>query len=284
MTNIRISTGASSYFSKPSEILDPNLFTEREKLRPDVRQSLLNTLMSYMSIRYRNPQFWLVAWLAGSGISYQWFASRGNGDLDVLLGINYSEFVTQNPSFEWMDRSEIAETITKDLRENLWPQTTHTYIGYGEYEVTYFLNEFVEGSQSSIVNIHPYAAYSLNDDSWIVKPPKLPEDPHSLYPDEYYVQAQANKDAAQTIIDRYNKLNIESKAIYPGSPQDINNRRHKKLIQSEARNLFDNLHLGRKMAFSNQGVGYGDFYNFQWQAAKESGIINALNELINKEN
>jgi hypothetical protein len=48
--------------------------------------------------------------------------------------------------------------------------------------------------------------------------------------------------------------------------------------------LFDSLHLGRKHAFSNQGEGYGDFYNFQWQSAKESGIVNALNEIINQEN
>lgn len=283
MNDIRIEIGASSYFSRPSNILDPNLF-EGEQLHPDVRDTILRIYMDYMGTRYNTPEHWSMVWLAGSGISFQWAANRGNGDLDVLFGIDYSRFVTDNPSFQWMDRHEIADTITNDLRKNLWPVTAHTYFGYKEYELTFFLNDFVEATPDSITNIHPYAAYNLTKDEWTVKPPNLPADPREAYPDDYYMQAENNAHTAHVLIERYNAVAREGATYRPGSPQDVNNRRHKALVRAEAENLFDSLHLGRKMAFSNQGEGYGDFYNFQWQKAKADGIVNALNEIINKEN
>lgn len=283
MNDIRIEVGASSYFSRPSMILDPNLF-EGEHLRPDVRERILSLYMDYMSSRYNEPASWSMVWLAGSGISFQWAANRGNGDLDVLFGIDYDRFVTTNPDFQWSDRHEIAEYITQDLRRNLWPRTAHIYFGLGEYELTFFLNDNVEYSENSIVNIHPYAAYNLMTDSWTIKPPRLSENPAEMYPESYYAQGEANKAAAQALVSRYNALRTEGQMIAPGSPQDVNNRRSKALVRTEAENLFDALHLGRKMAFSNQGEGYGDFYNFQWQHAKQHGVVNALNEIINGRN
>ena len=282
MNDIRIELGASSYFSKPNTILDPNLF-EGEHLRPNVRSQILDSFLHYMGLQYNSPHRWVMAWLAGSGISYQWAANRGNGDLDVLFGIDYTEFVSDNPDFQWMDRHEIAEWITDDLKKNLWPLTAHTYFGLGEYEVTYFLNDNVEAVPNSIVNIQPYSAYNLTKDCWTVKPPKLPANPAELYPSDYYAQAKANEEAAHAIVNRYNSVRSEGSMIALGSPQDVNNRRHKAMVRTEAENLFDALHLGRKMAFSNQGEGYGDFYNFQWQHAKQSGVVNALNEIINEE-
>ena len=283
MNDIRIDFAASSYFSRPSNILDPNLF-EGEHLRPNVRETILRIYMDYMGTHYNDPSNWSMVWLAGSGISFQWAANRGNGDLDVLFGIDYSRFVTDNPEFMYFDRYEIAEIITTDLRKNLWPLTAHTYFGMGEYELTFFLNDSVEAGADSIVHIHPYAAYNLTKNQWTVKPPNLPAKPASAYPSSYYEQAESNKEAASALVERYNSVRREGATIRPGSPQDVNNARHKALVRAEASSLFDSLHLGRKMAFSNQGEGYGDFYNFQWQHAKQHGVINALNEIINQEN
>lgn len=282
MNDIRIELGASSYFSRPSNILDPNLF-EGEHLRPDVRETILRIYMDYMGSHYNEPGNWSVVWLAGSGISFQWASNRGNGDLDVLFGIDYNKFVTANPNFMYYDRHEIAEYITNDLRKNLWPVTAHTYFGWSEYELTFFLNENVEGHNNSIVHIHPYAAYNLNTDEWTVRPPNIPAntEPSDLYPAEFHAQAESNKQAAEALVNRYNAVRQEGSMIRPGSPQDVNNARHKALVRAEAQTLFNSLHLGRKMAFSPDGQGYGDFYNFQWQKAKEDGIIAALNAIIN---
>lgn len=290
MNEIRINTGASSYFSKPSNILDPHLFEDNEHIYPYVRETILHILMDYLGSKYSKPELWTMVWLSGSGISFQWAANRGNGDLDVLFGIDYTEFVNNNPDFQWMSRSEIAQHITEDLRSGLWPLTGH-YPLAGEsdwaadwYEITFFLNDHVEATPNSITNIRPYAAYNLTKDEWTTPPPKLPDDPFELYPREFYAQAEATKEAASAIVTRYNAVRQEGSTLRPGSPQDANNRRHQALVRGEARNLFDNLHLGRKQAFSDQGEGYGDFYNFQWQSAKANGVVNALNEIINQEN
>lgn len=276
--------GESGYFSRPSNILDPHLF-EGEHLRSDVRHLLNKILINYLATRYSNPESWTMVWLAGSGISYQWAASRGNGDLDVLFGIDYTKFVTDNPEFEWMTRHEIAETIDADLKERLWPRTAHIsfttdineFPDEQYYELTFFLNDNVEADKNSIVHIRPYAAYNITTDEWTTKPPKLPDNPASLYPAEYYAQTFANKEAAEALVTRYKAIDNTT------GPYAVNNKVHKELIKAQARTLFDSIHIGRKAAFSEHGEGYGDFYNFAWQMAKQDGIVNALNEIINGE-
>lgn len=44
--------------------------------------------------------------------------------------------------------------------------------------------------------------------------------------------------------------------------------------------LFDEIHGGRRDAFSEQGHGYGDFANFRWQHAKSTGVIGALKVIV----
>jgi hypothetical protein len=276
--------GESGYFSRPSHVLDPHLF-DGEHLKPDVRQVLNSLLLDYLSTAYNNPKSWTMVWLAGSGVSYQWAASRGNGDLDVLFGIDYSQFVNDNPRFQWMTREEIVDTIDADLKERLWPRTAYipfgedmdSFIDYQYYEITFFLNDNVEADPNSIVHIRPYAAYNITTDEWTTKPSKLPQNPELLYPEEFNTQANANKEAAEALVTRYKAISNER------GPLGVNNRVHKELIKSQAKSLFDSIHLGRKAAFSEHGEGYGDFYNYQWQRAKADGIVNALNEIINGE-
>jgi hypothetical protein len=40
--------------------------------------------------------------------------------------------------------------------------------------------------------------------------------------------------------------------------------------------LYDDLHSGRKVAFSQIGSGYADYNNYRWQAGKRSGVVQAL--------
>jgi len=277
----RLETGASSYFSQFSSILDPHLF-EGDHLKPDVRETINNLLIDYLNAHYHNATGWLMVWLAGSGISYQWSADRGNGDLDVLFGIDYSQFVSDNPVFEYMDRHEITEFIDLDLKKNLWPVTSHipffadNHVQY--YEITFFLNDNVEAVYNSITNIHPYAAYNVTEDVWTVKPPK--EKDNSAYPREYEEKAEENKRQAEQLISRYNYLNNQLSMVSPNSPQWHNYQTSMKIVISSIKTMYDEIHLGRKRAFSPHGEGYGDFYNYQWQKSKADGIVKAFNEIL----
>ncbi|APC46301.1 hypothetical protein HWB05_gp039 [Streptomyces phage BRock] len=273
--------GASGYFSRPSLILDPQLF-EGNELKPHVRETLLNRFYDYLDTKYRSPREWTMAWLAGSGIGYQWAADRGNGDLDVLFGIDFTKFLADNPEFRGLDRWDISFIINDDLRKNLWPSTSLVTFERGDqrpYEVTYYFNNDTEAYDDSIRQIVPYAAYNLSEGHWTIEPPQLPEDPSQLFPEAFVEQARANKEMADALVSHYNYLRQEMSSLTPNSPQWHNSISGMKNVVEQARNLFDQIHTGRKQAFTEHGGGFSDFFNYQWQAAKRDGIVSALNQI-----
>jgi hypothetical protein len=260
-----VTPGHSGYFSAPQHTLDPHLF-DGEHLKPDIRRHLLHTLYSYWIKKYRAPVSWSTVWLAGSGISYQWAGDRGNGDLDCLIGVNYVEFTLHNPDFEGMSEQDVDRILTDDLKANLWPQTAETDLNGQTYEVTYYVNNGAE----DIRQINPYAAYNVSTDQWTVKPPHLPQDPKSLYPKGFWQTFEGEKNRVNELVGRYNKLKGDS---------SVNGRAQLQLVVNQAKTMFDDIHLGRQNAFGPGGSGYGDWYNFRWQAHKQAGTMQALHSL-----
>lgn len=275
--------GASGYFSNPQLILDPELF-EGTKLKTHVREHIINTFFDHMDTMSVNPREWTMLWLVGSGISYQWAADRGNGDLDVLLGLDYDKFIIDNPKFQYSSRYEIAESMNDMLKRHLWKRTAHTvFEPNGKvFEVTYYLNPYTENFDTSVESIHPYAAYNLTEDHWTTEPMK-PEEYGKPFPPEFEQQAEANKRQAEMLVIRYHYLQSQLATVHPNSPLGHNLVASKKLLVQHIKTMFDDIHLGRKKAFSDIGEGFGDYYNYAWQAAKRDGIISSFNEILNKE-
>jgi hypothetical protein len=250
---------SSGYFSSPSEGLDPDLF-DGDILKEDVRTGLLNLLYSDLEdgVGFKEPWDWAKAWLAGSGITYQW----GNGDLDVLFGADFPMFLEDNPQFPRLSMREVADYTNQIMRASQWPKTRHVSIGGSKkkYEITFFWNPT---TGMSIDSVHPYAAYSLTGSGWVVRPPDLPHDPHNLYPRHWYDLTDADYRNARTIQDLYGKG-------ASGKVQGAN----------AAKALWRDIHEGRKQAFSDTGAGYGDFHNFRWQRAKETGAVDILRHIV----
>ena len=48
---------------------------------------------------------------------------------------------------------------------------------------------------------------------------------------------------------------------------------------TQAVGLYEDIHSGRKNAFSESGQGYGDWFNYRWQSGKRSGIVQGLQKL-----
>lgn len=254
----------SGYFSTPNDHLDPDLF-DGENMKPVVREGLLNMLYNDLrdDLGFKNPENWVVAWLAGSGASYQWDADRGNGDLDVLFGVDFPQFLDDNPQFPRLSEPEVAAYTDKMLKAKSWPKTQGVKIGNSSkrYEITFFWNP---GMSQDIRNIHAYAAYDLIMDRWDVKPPELPEDPRSQYPEDWFNFTNA---------DQYQAGVIQDMAAHGGQLG-----RHQ--AKQAAKSMWDTIHGGRRQAFSDVGLGYWDFHNFRWQRAKESGIVETLRGII----
>lgn len=251
---------SSGYFSAPAEGLDPDLF-DGDAMKESVRTGLLNLLYGDLEndLGFKEPWNWTCAWVAGSGASYQW----GNGDLDVLFGVDLPQFLDDNPQFPRLSEREVAAYTDKMLRQKSWPKTRNVTIGGSKkkYEITFFWNP---GVSDDISVIHPYAAYDLIMDRWDVKPSALSDDPHALYPKEWYDFADS---------DYRQALSIESMSRTGGSLGQVQASR-------AARTLWEGIHGGRKAAFSEQGSGYGDFHNFRWQRAKEVGTVDLLRNLM----
>jgi hypothetical protein len=255
----------TSYFSEPAKILDPRLFRSN-KIQPSVRSAVLQLLFNHLDSKYTGSNTWAHVWLAGSGVSYQWAAHRDPADLDCLIGIDYRSFRQSNNRFTGLSDKEIAQTLNEGFREDLHPITGEFL---GSFELTFYVNV-----RSNIVDIKPYAAYSLTDDDWTVEPEAL--------------RIEVSPTWSSTIEnDRIQAVNIltkyqNAKTKYEQASNEAiraNARSEMRIAMVQASGLYDNVHQGRSTAFSPTGEGYSDFANYRWQAGKQSGVIQALRSL-----
>jgi hypothetical protein len=252
----------TSYFSAPNTDLDPNLFFGN-RLKPWVRNNISRLLFDHLGVRYSAPNKWVHIWLAGSGVSYQWSAERDPGDLDCLVGINYVEFRKANYEYAGLSDQEIASMFNEGFNLDLMPNTKN----WNGYELTYYVN-----ARSDIKDLNPYAAYDLTNDNWTVEPDRSA---HAPYSRSWEQQSQRDYDTATELVSRYSAALSDIKTA-PNDAYRLNAERRLKLSVEQAVSFYDDIHSGRKAAFSVSGSGYSDFNNYRWQAGKKTGTVPAL--------
>jgi len=253
----------TSYFSAPSATLDPTLFDGRN-LKSWVRQGITSLLHDFLQESFRHSELWAHAWLAGSGVSYQWEASRKPGDLDCLVGVDYPQFRKANPEFRGLSDREISAHINELFSGGLQPKTAN----WNGYELTFYVNP----GATDIRAIKPYAAYDLKYNEWTVHP-----DPTASAPvvPAWDVTSDSDAQQAYQLQTRFSA----AQADLQGSRNDAMRRNAETRAQTalaQATALFDEIHHGRRAAFSTSGEGYADFHNYRWQAAKRLGTVDTL--------
>lgn len=268
---VNVTAGGSGYFAARDKTLDPHLFNG-ETFKPEVRAWILKTLYDFWSTQYAEPLQWSTVWVAGSGISYQWSADRGNGDLDILIGVDFPMFFRFNDKYLGFSEEDVADLFNTGLKHGLWTQTSHTNLGGRVYEVTFYVNP----RSADIRDIHPYAAYNLTADTWTVRPPDEAATRHQDVPQSYWDYVKDEQRHASSIVSRYNQLASVATSQPVNSPGWHNTMRQVEIAVSQAQSMFNDIHLGRRQAFGAGGSGYGDFYNFRWQAHKQAGTVQAL--------
>lgn len=259
----------TSYFSTPAAGLDPRLF-RNGKLDASIRSAILQLLLNHLNTRYTGAEGWSKAWLAGSGVSYQWAAQREPGDLDCLVGVNFPRFRESNRAFVGLSDKEIASMMNEEFREFLQPKTE---LFLGTFELTFYVNP----TATDITTIKPYAAYSITDDNWTVPPsPMTPEvDP------AWEAATERDRMGAIDILTRY----ISAKNLFDSATNEAvkaNARASMRAAMSQGITLYDTIHSERSNAFGPNGAGYGDYTNYRWQAGKRSGVVQALRGLKKK--
>jgi hypothetical protein len=231
-----------------------------------VRSAVLQLLFNHLDKNYTAGSAWAHVWLAGSAVSYQWASHRDPADLDCLIGIDYRSFRQSNNRFTGLSDKEIAQTLNEGFREELHPITGEFL---GSFELTFYVNV-----RSNIVDIKPYAAYSLTDDNWTVVPEAL----RIQVSPTWNSTIEGDRIQAIDILTKYQT----AKTKYEQASNDAikaNARSEMRIAMVQASGLYDSVHQGRSNAFSPTGEGYSDFANYRWQAGKQSGVIQALRSL-----
>lgn len=288
LSPVEVTPGESGYFSASAVHLDPRLFSSGNVVRPEVRHWILSTLYSYWAMHFNSAQKWSQVWLAGSGISYQWAAARGNGDLDVLIGVDWPAFFEANPKYVGFSAEDVSDMMNQALHQDLWPYASTTVIGTegaphsadsGEtgdvFEVTFYVN----AHSTDIRDINPYAAYNVTTNEWTVRPPSQDQQAH---PQAFYNAAHEQEQHIRSLVGRYNHYANELAVTPTASAAAVNTENILHALSTQAKNLFDDIHLGRRMAFSPGGSGYGDYYNFRWQYHKRAGTVQALDAIAHQ--
>lgn len=260
---------STSYFSAPESSLDPELFDGRV-LKTWVRHGVNQILFDFLNHEYRHPELWAHAWLAGSGVSYQWSAARHPGDLDCLIGLDYVQFRKANPEYAYLGDKEVSEMMNELFKESLQPKTEDWH----GYELTFYVNP----GATDIRTINPYAAYSLKYDEWTVPPDPTQRPPQN---DEWDTVAANDEKMANNVYTRYLQAIQDM-----NSARDLPTRRNaevrKEAAETQGVMMWDEIHHNRRMAFNMDGAGYYDFHNYRWQAAKRSGAHEMLRTIKNR--
>jgi hypothetical protein len=225
----------------------------------------MRILLDHLKTNYANPEAYAHIWLAGSAVSYQWTAARNPADLDCLIGINYLSFRQNNPQYKSLSDKQIATMLNEDFRDI--QEDLDNFMG--AYELTFYVNV-----NSDIRTIKPYAAYSLTNDEWTVAPEVKAAPVNKMWERKVGTDTSLTTD----ILARYSKAFNDIHAATTDTSRR-NAEAALKLAIDQGTALFEDIHQGRKYAFSPSGLGYSDIHNYRWQAGKSAGTIQALRKL-----
>lgn len=271
---VSVTDSSTSYFSDPEDSLDPSLF-DGAHLKPNVRQWILNTVVGFLAQHFRHPQLWSRVWIAGSGVSYQWSADRDPADLDLMLGIDYTEFRHANPEYVGFSDSEISSMLNELAYTELYPEIDGVSFGRSNFEVTLYANLGVSAEPGGVRFINPYAAYDVTSDEWTVVPTHNP----SVHPHpSWNMTVESDRARGEKIVRVYGDALREIRnATNPA--HRTNAERKLATVLDAATGLYEEIHAGRKAAFGPAGHGYGDFHNYRWQSGKATGVVQAMKRL-----
>jgi hypothetical protein len=263
--SVEFEPSETSYFSESVGHLDSRLF-RGATLIPNVRNAILVLLKNHLELGYNEPMSWIRVFLAGSGVSFNWQAHRAPADLDCLISVDYIQFRQSNQEYKgWSDR-EIAAELNQGFKNELHPRTDNFM---DTFELTFYVNP-----NPNIMELKPYAAYSVTNDTWVVPPTRLepPTNP------EWMSAVERDKVKAVELIKRYSTALDQIKSA-ANDAMRINAEAALAIAVQQGSAMFEDIHTSRSGAFSPTGSGYADFANYRWQAGKQSGVVPALKKI-----
>lgn len=270
--------GSEGYFSQPSATQDPRLIDPKsKKIRTDVRAVILRLLYSFWDSRYVAPREWSTVWIAGSAISFQW-GGRSDGDLDVLIGVDYTKFYERNPHMAMLQPAELDDRFNDEFHADLHPTTADYALSPGSHwEITFYVNH----AATDIRSIMPYAAFDLTHNEWTVPSvnPGGEWDPRSHFSQDWWKTLDTEVEQAQLLVSQYDNAVAQLRTMRPNDPATQSALVAVRSAAERSAQFFDAVHDGRREAFKPGGDGFFGYGNLRWQTHKHYGTLAPLHSI-----
>lgn len=187
---------------------------------------------------------------------------EGNGDFDILVGIDAEAFRSAHPQEADLDDVEIAHQVTGELQAELNNPAYHPAIAPGQRAAdSYDLTWYVNPASYDIRDIRPYAAYDVTADTWAVRPPQLPDWDITRFPE-----------GPGLVREISGVLEMARGILAMPEPYRTQN--------GDA--LWHYVHDTRSQAFGPQGEGWWDARNAVEKALDQGGLLQPLWECMDR--
>lgn len=226
---------------------------EDERLKEPVRTDIMASFDAFCARHgYVGHETWAKVVFFGSQAS-TWTSKtlRGNNDFDLSIGLHYPHFRENNPSFRNTADDQIATELTQQMHAELNdPQKRFPGIE-GVWDQTWFCNLL----GWSIEKIRPYAAWDVVTETWIVRPPDLPDWSMASFPE------------GQGLADEVHGIILMAEGILK-MPEPYRTQ--------NGSALWEFVHRNRSDAFGPQGEGWWDARNAVEKALSQKGLMQEL--------
>lgn len=172
-------------FAPTQEGVDPILFDEQRRMRPQVRHEILTDVADCLQRHgLGDGDGWTRVYLAGSQASL-WF---GNRDFDLLVGVDYVNARETVQDFRGMSDQQVADALNVVFRDDFNDEQWHPMF---DPDTEWHRTGYVNLHGWDIRQIKPYAAYDATRDLWAVEPVSEPTGHHFNETEFYYFEGVA---------------------------------------------------------------------------------------------
>jgi hypothetical protein len=272
----------AGFLDDPYDVLYPPLF-DGDDLKPGVADALRYYIIVPLSEDFNRPEDWLRFSLYGSGISYNW---DERGDLDVQVWLDEEGFLTANPTYDPTKERPLS-AVRKAIAPFNFVTLEDLGIRDGKMGVQYYV-KLGRGTDQEIQAEHPYAAYNLDEERWVIHPvPFTPE----FYAEHFERLSPKVRDIVVDIAEKMALLDADIASVdfwTAMSKRDdayLEDAAHYRALAeedfSELKRIYDSLMKARADAYrSSDGKGIYDDRDQQLKTLEMMGVWGKLKERI----
>lgn len=253
------------FFDNPQAGLDPLLWTREERLRADVRDTIVRW---WRHVFTADAPLWSQLFITGSAASRAWAGKRTAGDVDLQIVVDYDQLRAHHPEYARLSDPELHAALVTQVRSNLDGVEVAPGLGLDAF----IRPEISRAGFAATISHSGQGVWDVARGEWVQDPPNVlrAEDVESgrilegegatlaLEHPEWHQQADALRAEIQGILDR----------------GDLNTS-----ALTDLRRVYEFVHDLRAREFA-QGRGEQGLGNFLWRYLMDLGPLARVKHLL----